>query len=183
MDNRKTQIVELAFNLIQEKGYVAFSYDDLAKPLGVTKASIHYHFEKKEDLGLTIADRMLQALEQFPVRFASHTAQERLNKFIEERIERFGDHEICPLSSLQTDYESLPQELQKKVQLVSQKEIAVLADILTDMKSEGLLESSSDTNSLAYLILSCGKGILQYQRVLGISVFPQLFKEMSRLIF
>jgi TetR/AcrR family transcriptional repressor of nem operon len=51
MESRKNQIISLAFKLIQEKGFVCMSYDDLSKPLGVTKASIHYHFEKKEDLG------------------------------------------------------------------------------------------------------------------------------------
>jgi hypothetical protein len=50
MESRKNQIISLAFKLIQEKGFVAMSYDDLSKPLGVTKANIHYHFEKKGGL-------------------------------------------------------------------------------------------------------------------------------------
>lgn len=182
MDNRKTQIIDLAFKLIQEKGYVAFSYDDLAKPLGITKASIHYHFEKKEDLGLTIADRMMTSLEQFDRQYAAFSARERLHKFIEERIERFGENEICPLSSLQADYESLPTALQQKIQLLSQKEVAVLADILSDMKGEGAIDKSGDTEALACSILACGKGMLQYRRALGKQMVPQLLEQMSRLI-
>jgi len=182
MDNRKTQIIDLTFKLIKEKGYVAFSYDDLAKPLGVTKASIHYHFEKKEELGVAVALRMMARLEQFTMQYAVLPAQERLVKFVEERIEQFEDHEICPLSSLQADYESLPEELQKKIQLVSQKEVAVLADILTEMKDKGLIDKVADTDSLAYTILACGKGMLQYQRVLGKKIAPQLLEQISRLI-
>ncbi|WP_418936976.1 TetR family transcriptional regulator [Paenibacillus anseongense] len=37
----------MAFKLIQEKVFVAMSYEDLSKPLGVTKTSIYYHFEKR----------------------------------------------------------------------------------------------------------------------------------------
>ncbi|PGY05869.1 TetR/AcrR family transcriptional regulator, partial [Bacillus sp. AFS031507] len=65
MENRKVQIIDLAMQLIQQKGYVAFSYDDISKQLGVTKASIHYHFEKKEDLGAAITDKIMQRLDRF----------------------------------------------------------------------------------------------------------------------
>ena len=64
MENRKTQIIELALKLIQQKGYVAFSYDDISKQLNVTKASIHYHFEKKEDLGVAAAEWISQSLQK-----------------------------------------------------------------------------------------------------------------------
>jgi TetR/AcrR family transcriptional regulator, transcriptional repressor for nem operon len=48
--NRKKQIIDLAIKLVQQKGYVGFSYDDISKQLGVTKARIHYHFEKKRGI-------------------------------------------------------------------------------------------------------------------------------------
>ena len=64
MENRKSQIIELALRNIREKGYLSFSYDDLAKELGVTKASIHYHFMKKEDLGLAVCTKLKEGLEK-----------------------------------------------------------------------------------------------------------------------
>lgn len=64
MTNRKSQIIELTLKNIQEKGYLSFNYDDLAKELGVTKASIHYHFEKKGDLGIAVCDRIQEGLEK-----------------------------------------------------------------------------------------------------------------------
>lgn len=44
-------IIECALALLQEKGYNGWSYDDIAKCVGIKKASIHYYFAKKEDLG------------------------------------------------------------------------------------------------------------------------------------
>ncbi|MCG8611460.1 MAG: TetR/AcrR family transcriptional regulator, partial [Pseudomonadales bacterium] len=51
MKNRKQQIVELGLSLLQTRGFESFSYQDLARELGITKASIHHHFPKKADLG------------------------------------------------------------------------------------------------------------------------------------
>src|SRR5215468_7490023 len=51
------KILDLAETLIQTRGYNAFSYQDIADALGVTKTSIHYHFESKTDLGVAVIER------------------------------------------------------------------------------------------------------------------------------
>ena len=55
---------ELAINaadaLLHEYGYQGFSMDDIAKTIGVRKASLYHHFpEGKEQLVLAVADRMM----------------------------------------------------------------------------------------------------------------------------
>ena len=45
------QILDLAETLIQTRSYSAFSYQDIADALGIRKASIHYHFPSKTELG------------------------------------------------------------------------------------------------------------------------------------
>ncbi|MDN3019476.1 TetR/AcrR family transcriptional regulator [Paenibacillus sp. BSR1-1] len=114
MENRKEQIIDLAIQLIRQKGYVAFSYDDISKQLGVTKASIHYHFEKKEDLGAAIIDKIMERLDRFSNSNASKAPKEKLKVFFIDRMERFRCFDICPISSLQTDFESLPEAIQIK---------------------------------------------------------------------
>ena len=51
------EVLDLAETLIQTRGYSAFSYQDIADALGIRKASIHYHFPSKTDLGLAVVDR------------------------------------------------------------------------------------------------------------------------------
>ncbi|MFL6897065.1 TetR/AcrR family transcriptional regulator [Enterobacter roggenkampii] len=46
----------LTDTLIQQNGYQGFSYADLADGLGIRKASIHYHFQTKTDLGLAYCE-------------------------------------------------------------------------------------------------------------------------------
>lgn len=177
MENRKTQILNLTLDLIRDKGFVAISYDDISKQLGITKASIHYHFEKKEDLAIAVADRIQLNLQNVFVSLdsAPTSVKEKIMKFIATRVEQ-GGNGICPISSLQTDYESLPEVVRQKVQEISQLELSVLIEILKGEYEEDQAES------LAFAILSCLKGALQYKRVLGKDILPQVIYQINRLI-
>ena len=57
MIDRKTQILEVATELVQTRGYSAFSYQNLSDRLGITKASLHHHFASKEKLGIAVAEK------------------------------------------------------------------------------------------------------------------------------
>src|ERR1700722_7592562 len=44
-------ILDIAERLVQCRGFNGFSYADIAAELGITKASLHYHFPGKAELG------------------------------------------------------------------------------------------------------------------------------------
>src|SRR6266851_3631211 len=52
-----TAILDVAERLAQTRGYNGFSYADIAAELGVTKASLHYHFPSKAELGRALIER------------------------------------------------------------------------------------------------------------------------------
>jgi TetR/AcrR family transcriptional repressor of nem operon len=52
-----TAILDVAEQLAQTRGYNGFSYADVAAHLGVTKASLHYHFPPKAELGCALISR------------------------------------------------------------------------------------------------------------------------------
>ena len=52
-----SSILDVAERLAQTRGYNGFSYADIAAELGVTKASLHYHFATKAELGSALIDR------------------------------------------------------------------------------------------------------------------------------
>lgn len=62
------RILDSAERLVQERGFNGFSYADVARELGLTKASLHYHFAGKAELGEALmvryADRFAQALSE-----------------------------------------------------------------------------------------------------------------------
>lgn len=56
VDTRE-RILDIAQNLLETRGYNAFSYQDIADELGIKKASLHYHFATKAALGAALAQR------------------------------------------------------------------------------------------------------------------------------
>src|ERR1700690_1820272 len=50
-------ILDAAERLAQTRGYNGFSYADVAAQIGVTKASLHYHFPSKAELGRALIER------------------------------------------------------------------------------------------------------------------------------
>src|ERR671929_772591 len=51
------RILDTAERLVQSRGFNGFSYADIAAELGVTKASLHYHFATKAELGEALMER------------------------------------------------------------------------------------------------------------------------------
>ena len=52
-----TAILDVSEQFAQTRGYNGFSYADVATQLGVTKASLHYHFPSKAHLGAALIER------------------------------------------------------------------------------------------------------------------------------
>ena len=47
----------MAERLVQLRGFNGFSYADVAEELGISKASLHYHFAGKAELGEALIER------------------------------------------------------------------------------------------------------------------------------
>jgi len=184
MENRKSQIIELALRNIREKGYLSFSYDDLAKELGVTKASIHYHFMKKEDLGLAVCTKLKEGLEKSYLNIdqAQINSEDKPWEYISRRAKQIGNNEVCPISSLQADYNFLPIAMQESVQQLSQMEIDYIKKLFDILKEEGKLKLTHDTGALSALLISSIKGALQYKRVVGEDLYSIVIDQLKLLV-
>ncbi len=55
--NTATRILDVAERLMQTRGFNGFSYADIAAEVRITKASLHYHFATKAELGRTLIER------------------------------------------------------------------------------------------------------------------------------
>src|SRR6476620_12156705 len=64
----RDQVLDVAERLVQTRGFTNFSYADIAAELGITKASLHYHFPGKAELGQAViaryGERFAQALRE-----------------------------------------------------------------------------------------------------------------------
>ena len=60
---RKNQIVSATVECIIRFGYHNFSMQDVAKSAGVSKGIIHYYFLNKDDLMLSVLERVVEGIE------------------------------------------------------------------------------------------------------------------------
>src|SRR5215212_6693077 len=77
------RILDLAERLVQTRGFNGFSYADIASELGVTKASLHYHFPTKAELGRCLINRYGEAFAQAlaDIDADSSDAREKLRRY------------------------------------------------------------------------------------------------------
>src|ERR1700722_14182508 len=60
-ENRTAErILDIAERLVQTRGFNNFSYADIATELGMTTASLHYHYPGKAELGHALITRYAQ---------------------------------------------------------------------------------------------------------------------------
>ena len=65
-----SRILDIAERLVQVRGFNGFSYADIASELKISKASLHYHFAGKADLGEALIRR-------YAARFARRAGGDR----------------------------------------------------------------------------------------------------------
>jgi TetR/AcrR family transcriptional repressor of nem operon len=162
------QILDLAETLIQTRGYSAFSYQDIADALRIRKASIHYHFASKTDLGIAVVDRYvarfgaaLAAIEADP----SHSAMALLDFYVEPYLAfAAADDRVCLCGALAGEILALPTEMRVRVDGFFRTHQAWLAKILKRGASRGEFTLAAPADKLARFIFSALQGALLVKR-------------------
>lgn len=112
-----TRILDVAERLVQERGYNGFSYADVAAELGVTKASLHYHFPSKAQLGTALiqryTERFTDSLAEIEMR--STLAATRLDAYAQLYADVLGGRGMCLCGMLAAEYQTLPGSMREAV--------------------------------------------------------------------
>ena len=109
------RILDIAEKLVQTRGFNGFSYADIAGALKVTKASLHYHFPGKADLGKELIERyernFLVALSHIDA--VAKDASEKLRRYagLYEGVLR-GDR-MCLCGMLAAEWGTLPKPMRE----------------------------------------------------------------------
>lgn len=107
-------LMRTAEGLMRTKGYAAFSYADLAKAVGISKASIHHHFPAKEDLGVAIVEAYIDRVRGDFDRIEAHSDSSVARLVAFSGLFRAGTtEEFLPLcGALAAEISALPLNLQ-----------------------------------------------------------------------
>jgi TetR/AcrR family transcriptional regulator, transcriptional repressor for nem operon len=162
------QILDVAENLIQTRGYSAFSYADIATTLGIRKASIHYHFPSKTDLGMAVVDRYVARFATALSAIAADTTRSSMAMldFYTEPYLDFAKStdKVCLCGALAGEMMALPPELRARVDQFFKEHQTWLAAILRRGVERGEFKLAAPPAKTARLILGALQGALLVKR-------------------
>src|SRR5271170_3781203 len=107
-------ILDVAERLAQTRGYNGFSYADIAAELAVTKASLHYHFRSKAELGRALIDRYHTAFAAALDTICQETSEPaaQLRRYVSLYDAVIRNDRMCLCGMLAAEYETLPGSMQ-----------------------------------------------------------------------
>jgi TetR/AcrR family transcriptional repressor of nem operon len=159
-------ILDIAERLVQTRGFNGFSYADVATELGITKASLHYHFPTKADLGRALIARYR---ERFTGALASIDADEpsangRLTRYVHLYEAVLQEERMCLCGMLAADYATLPKGMQDELRRFFTANEAWLAKVLEAGARDGSLRDGGAPLESARLVVSALEGAMLVAR-------------------
>lgn len=149
-----------AERLMRTRGYMAFSYADLAETVGITKASIHHHFSTKEELGAVIVESYIAE-----VREALERINEKHDEVGDRLDEYFGifrssvENGLLPLcGALAAELSALPPKLQQLTQSFFDMQLNWLVQVLDRGIARGEISEGCGARKKAFFLLSVLEG-------------------------
>lgn len=162
MSDTRTKILDLAEGYTQERGFAGFSYLDIAKELGVTTASIHYHYKAKADLALALLKRLSEA----HIAIFEHVDQTvddpklRLQALIDHFEGYVRKDRICMCGMMAAEFHSVSED----VHALLNRYFATLQNWVAKQRAE---TNPTDPAQDALLFVSALEGALLLARLAG----------------
>ncbi len=160
------RILDIAERLVQTRGFNSFSYADIAAELGITRASLHYHFPGKAELGEALisryAERFYEALRQ--IDREAPDARAKLEAYAELYAEVLRGKRMCMCGILAAEYQTLPQLMRGAVVDFFDENQRWLARVLVQGTAEKTLRFSVEPEEGAQSILSTLEGAMLVAR-------------------
>jgi TetR/AcrR family transcriptional repressor of nem operon len=161
--------LDIAERLTQIRGFNNFSYADIATELGITKASLHYHYPGKAELGQALITRYTERFDQAldEINRALPNARAKLEAYADLYAGVLRNERMCMCGILAAEYPTLPAAMQSEVVRFFDENQQWLAGVLADGKSEGTLTYRGRAEDVAQSILSTLEGAMLVARPYG----------------
>ena len=164
----RTRILDLAEGLLLERGFNAFSYQHLARELGVRPAAVHYHFPSKDDLGTALVARQLRRLRKWRglPRVTNLGPGQQLDALLAVYDNHLGhDRRVCLFGALAADFRTLPAPMQAELRTFNRELTEWLAEVLAMGRATGTLRFVGSPAAKSAQVLTTLAGALQVARV------------------
>jgi TetR/AcrR family transcriptional repressor of nem operon len=164
-----TRVLEIGERLVQTRGYNGFSYADIATELGVTRASLHYHFPSKGDLGEALiaryAERFASALAA--IERGGLPACAELDAYIALYRSVLQNDRMCLCGILAGEHQTLPQPMRDALIRFFNTNETWLVALLDRGRLDGSIAVQGPSVDTARLVLSSLEGAMLVARANG----------------
>lgn len=177
----RDRIIDKAFQLMLQRGLNGFSYRDIAEPLGVKNAAIHYHFPNKSDLIKALLEENHQTLRRSTSEFMAYGGPARPQL---EGLFAFTLHQcecgrpICMVGALSIDYDELDDDIKRANDRFMEDSVRWLTRVMEVGREQSEFRFDGDAKSKAISILAMIQGARQMARVHGLDYLEKIFDQV-----
>lgn len=165
----KNRILDIAERLVQTQGFNGFSYADIAAELRITKASLHYHFATKADLGKSLIDRyrerFLSALQEIDE--SGTDARQKLRQYVKLYSDVLRRNRMCLCGMLAADVGTLAKPMKESVKSFFDANELWLTAVLDEGKRAQRLRFEGPAEEAARLLIVSLEGAMLVARSYG----------------
>jgi TetR/AcrR family transcriptional repressor of nem operon len=160
------RILDIAERLVQTRGYNAFSYADIAQSLRITKASLHYHFPTKADLGTRLIERYRQSFHEAltDIDDTSPSAAKKLQRYVGLYTDVLRAERMCLCGMLAAEYATLPKPMKSELKLFFDDNERWLVTVLDDGLASKKLRFTGSARDTAQLLIGSLEGAMMLAR-------------------
>jgi TetR/AcrR family transcriptional regulator, transcriptional repressor for nem operon len=168
-DATRSRILDVAEQLVQTRGFNGFSYADIALEVGITKASLHYHFATKAELGRTLVTRYTQgfgaALEQIGASLLD--ARKQLRAYVELYSGVLREERLCLCGMVAAEYATLPAAMQGALRVFFELNERWLTALLEQGQAAGTMALHTSSTDAARMLVGALEGAMLVARAYG----------------
>jgi TetR/AcrR family transcriptional repressor of nem operon len=160
------RILDVAEELVQTRGLNGMSYADISLRLGITKASLHYHFASKGDLVQALVDRYAERFfRELDFLDESQTdAAARLRGYVRVYGSVLERGRMCLCGMLASDFETLTPQAQADVARFFERNAEWLERVIAVGIREGQLPATGSPRASAETLMAGLEGAMLVSR-------------------
>lgn len=171
--NTRTALLDSAERVARQRGFDAFSYADLAKDVGIRKASIHYHFPMKADLAFSLIERYAQRFTETLSKIAASedSAAAKLDMYRKVYRDALADgRQLCLCVAMSAGRDSFSEPVLELLNQFHEDGIAWLAHVFEEGQADG---------SIAYVVDPANEAAATLALMEGAQLVARAAKDMT----
>lgn len=165
----RAQILASAQRFVQTRGFNGFSYADIAKEVGIRKASLHHHFPTKTDLGVALVEMYAAMLEGALLKISASSAStdKKLAAYVGIYHDSLEAERACLGGMLASEVLTLDKAILPGLKSFFARNTKWLTEILAEGKAKRIFVLCGTAANHAHLFVSALQGALILARATG----------------